>query len=480
MLQNIFSANYRLVMGIMISACAAVLLPMGVGASSGEATTHGIGITLVYLSVILLVGKAFSLVERWGIPSVLGEIVGGLLLGSVTLFGVAFFSGMGEDPILRFIAELGVVILLFQIGLESNITTMRSVGVRALLVAVVGVIVPFVLGTFVFGPIIFPELGSSAHLFIGAALTATSVGITARVFRDLGALRSPEAQIVLGAAVIDDVLGLIILAVVTAVVTVGAVSVGVVSLIVAKAVAFLVGAIVIGKYAAEPIGKMFARVNTGVGMKLTFALAFCFIFAAIAEAIGLAAIVGAFAAGLVLDAVHFSVFRSPAFVDSIDALAQSLPKDVADKVRSAVAIQREKHIEDLIEPLGHFTVPVFFVMIGFRVDIAAMANQHTLFLALILTLIAVVGKLIAGTVAGSGVSRVIIGAGMIPRGEVGLIFAAIGQSLGVVDASSYSVLVIMVMLTTLCTPPLLSHLIKRQQRAEHVIAPQISQSAVTL
>ncbi|HVL57273.1 MAG TPA: cation:proton antiporter, partial [Burkholderiaceae bacterium] len=172
-------------------------------------------LTLLWVGALLLLAKLASLVERIGQPAVLGELLAGVLVGNLALIGLGVFEPAKADPILRFLAELGVVILLFQIGLESDIATMRRVGVRALLVAVVGVVAPFALGTLVVGPLLFPGSSFNTYLFFGATLTATSVGITARVFKDMGTLQTPESQIVLGAAVIDDVIGLIILAVVT-------------------------------------------------------------------------------------------------------------------------------------------------------------------------------------------------------------------------------------------------------------------------
>ena len=164
------------------------------------------GVIFLWMAIILLVARATLLIERWGQPPVLGELLAGVVLGNLTLLGIHWLEPMRDNHILEFLAELGVVILLFQVGLESNITEMRRVGMRALLVACVGVVVPFIAGTYWVGPWLLPGLSFNAYLFLGATLTATSVGITARVFQDLKMLRSAEAQIVLGAAVIDDVL----------------------------------------------------------------------------------------------------------------------------------------------------------------------------------------------------------------------------------------------------------------------------------
>lgn len=215
---------------------------------------------------------------------------------------------------------------------------MGRVGVPAFLVACIGVAVPFGLGTYVVGPWLLPGLSTNAYLFLGAALTATSVGITARVFKDLGKLQTPEAQIVLGAAVIDDVIGLIILAVVSAIATTGAVSALAITLITAKALGFLIGAIVLGIVIAPWMGRVFSLIHTGVGMKFTLAIAFGLILAACARLIGLAPIVGAFAAGLVLDPMHFRYFKDLHIVE-----------DVREAVKGADTVI-QKRIHDAIEP----------------------------------------------------------------------------------------------------------------------------------
>jgi Kef-type K+ transport system membrane component KefB len=416
--------NIALICGLL---AAAAQLAISDGGGDGHSSAS---VTFLWIAIVLLAAKFSSLIERFGQPAVLGELLAGVAIGNLGLLGLHMFEPIAHDPIITFLAELGVVILLFQIGLESNIKKLGAVGGRALLVATVGVVVPFILGTYIVGPWLMPGLGANAYLFLGAALTATSVGITARVFSDLKKLHLPEAQIVLGAAVIDDVMGLIILAVVSAIATVGAISAGAIGVITGKAIFFLVGSIVIGHIIAPRLGQLFSRIHGGAGMKLTLAISFGLIFAWLAGAIGLAPIVGAFAAGLVLDPVHFRFFKA------------------------------EHHIEGLIEPIGHFLVPIFFVVTGMGVKLETLFDLPILLVALGITVVAVVGKIVSGLAAGK-VRKSLVGWGMVPRGEVGLIFASIGLSLGVVTDDIYSIIVIMVILTTLITPVILTHLLKR-------------------
>jgi Kef-type K+ transport system membrane component KefB len=282
------------------------------------------------------------------------------------------------------------------------------------------------------------------HAFLGAVLTATSVGITARVLKDLGHAQSPEARIIMGAAVIDDVLGLVVLAAVAAVIAAAdsgaGLSYGALALVFGKALVFLVGALSLGVVLSPRLFSVASRLR-GRGVLLATALTFCFTLAWLASAIGLAPIVGAYAAGLILEDLHYR----------------------------ELAAKEEKQLEDLIRPISSFLVPVFFVLMGMRVDLSALMRPEILGLAAALTVAAIVGKQACAIGAlGSRLDWLSIGIGMIPRGEVGLIFANIGLTLVVrgehiIDAATYSAVVIMVMLTTMITPPALKWSLSRRR-----------------
>lgn len=435
--------------------------PVFASGAAAESGADGMIIDFFWIAIILIVAKLASLVERFGQPAVLGELVVGVLLGNLALLGLNSFEVIKSDPIIAFLSELGVILLLFQIGLESNLEKMKKVGGRAFLVACVGVIAPFVLGTYLVGPWLLPNLSFQTYLFIGATLTATSVGITARVFQDLKKLHLPEAQIVLGAAVIDDVLGLIILAVVSSMVTLGAVTLGLIGWIAAKALLFLIGSIVIGQFSAPRLGKLLAKIHAGVGMKITLAISFCFMISYLAALIGLAPIIGAFAAGLVLDPVHFRYFKDPKIVREIRAVTSEAPAELKKNINQVIEHHSQRHVEDLIQSVGHLFIPIFFVLTGMQVDLAVMFDLPILLVALGITAAAFVSKIVAGLAAGKKVNRYLIGFGMVPRGEVGLIFAMVGKNLGVVSDQVFSIIVIMVILTTLFTPPILTFLLKK-------------------
>jgi len=439
-----------------------LITPSGLFAASYDKANDENIFTILALAIILILARISSLLERFGQSAVLGELLIGVILGNLNLLGFYFFDKFKQDPILLFLSELGVIILLFQIGLESNIQKITKVGIRAFLVACVGVLAPFILGTYIIGPRLFPGLSFNTYIFLGATLTATSVGITARVFQDFKKLHLPEAQIVLGAAVIDDVLGLIILAIVSSIVTFGTVNLGTIFYISFKALAFLIGSIILGILISPYVGRFLSKIHTGLGMKFTMAISFCFVFAYLAQKFGLAPIIGAFAAGLVLDPVHFKYFKDPEIIEDIQREINELDHKTRERFLSIIHHHSRHHVEDLIRPTALFLVPLFFVITGMNVKLETMFNLNVLFKALIITAIAIIGKVASGLVAGRA-NKLLVGFGMVPRGEVGLIFATIGKELNVISDELFSIIVTMVILTTLLTPLILSFILKKQE-----------------
>jgi Kef-type K+ transport system membrane component KefB len=395
-----------------------------------------IAAVVLFLAVILVAAKlGGDLAIRMGQPAVLGELVFGILLGNLSLLGITALDPIRHDASIDMLSRLGVIVLLFEVGLESTVAQMLRVGWSSLLVAVIGVIFPFVLGWGV-GAWLLPHESAYVHAFLGATLTATSVGITARVLKDLDRSQTGEARIILGAAVIDDVLGLVILAVVAGIIAAadrgGSLSYGDLFLMVGKAVVFLVGSLALGMALSRRLFGLASRLRSR-GVLLAAGLSFCFLLAWLASVVGLAPIVGAFSAGLILEDTHYREFCD----------------------------QGEHSLEQLVHPISSFLVPVFFVLMGMRTDLRSFTQPGVAGLAVGLTLAAIVGKQFAGLgVVSRGVDRITVGIGMIPRGEVGLIFANIGLTLAVageriITSATFSAVVVMVVATTLVTPPAL-------------------------
>lgn len=389
----------------------------GLAALLAAAPTDASGISverfLLLLAVILVAAKVLGeLAERIGQPAVIGELVAGVLLGPSVI-------GFVDPalPALHIFAEIGVVLLLFGIGLETDLKRLLSVGTAATAVAVVGVALPFALGYAVakaFGLELLPAIVA------GAALTATSVGITARVLSDLGTLQSVEGQIVLGAAVIDDVIGLVILAIVSDLVAGNEPTVLGVARTTGIAFGFIAVAVGIGRFVIPPIFRLIAR--TGKEQTIaSMALALAFLLAVLASEVGSALIIGAFAAGLVL-----------APTEHVHA------------------------VEHGIVRLANIFVPIFFVAVGAAVDVRTFGSADVVLVGLALTGVAILGKFAAGFApVWIRARKTLIGVGMIPRGEVGLIFAQTGLVAGVLTAGTFSALMLMVLVTTFIAPPLL-------------------------
>jgi muramoyltetrapeptide carboxypeptidase LdcA involved in peptidoglycan recycling/Kef-type K+ transport system membrane component KefB len=410
---------------------------------------------LLGLCIILFAAKVGGdLAVRWKQPAVLGELLAGVVIGNMTLFGFSGFEFLrmaeGTQAVnlpfqhtaitLDMMSRVGVVLLLFEVGLDSSVREIFRVGPSALAVASLGVVAPFLLGYGV-GKWMLPEHSGNVHLFLGATLCATSVGITARVLRDLGKADTDVAKIVLGAAVIDDILGLLVLAVVQSLILHGSASVVDVFVISSKSVGFLVAAILVGSFISPILFRFATRMRTE-GMLMFTGLAMCFLFAWSSSIAGLAPIVGAFAAGLIVHERHYRVHLKDG----------------------------EWSLNEWVLPVSSIFVPIFFVLMGFHVDLRSFADPQVLILSLGLTVAAILGKQVCGLgVFQSGCDRISVGIGMIPRGEVGLIFAAIGRSLRsegepVISDEVFSAIVVMIMFTTLITPPLLSWALRRSEK----------------
>jgi Kef-type K+ transport system membrane component KefB len=388
----------------------------GIGAGMTENSV------LVDLFVLFAAAKILGeLFEHLRQPAVLGELLGGVLVGPHVI-GVVGAEG---GPVLELMAELGVIILLFTVGLETNLTELRKVGRPAVLVGFLGVAAPFALGAALMVGLGY-ERGDT--LFIAAAMVATSVGVTARVLRDLGALRTPPGRVVLGAAVVDDILALLILAVVGGLAA-GDLSTVELTLTVLEVMVFVIVVGLAGPGVVKRVSE-FAHLPIVPGSPLVFALLLTLGLAALSETIGLAAIIGAFLAGLIFEF-------------------------------------KKSEVTSQVEPIYEFLVPFFFAVTGSRLDPGVFVDPSILGLAAAVTVLAVVTKVAAGYWGSRSLGRgdaILVGVGMVPRGEVGLIVASIGLGLGIISIDLYGVVVAMTIVTTLVTPPVLGVLVRRRLR----------------
>lgn len=425
---------------------------------------------LLSLVVIYLASKLGGELSRMmDFPPVLGELVGGVVVGASALHLLVFpesgaiatdsvimnilqFIGnlspeavtsvfQSQSEAISILAELGVIVLLFEIGLESDLRELKKVGYQAAIVACVGVAVPFAVGTV--GLMFFFHIPAIPAIFAGAALTATSIGITSKVLSELGHLKSREGQIIVGAAVIDDVLGIIVLAVVASLAKTGEVDILNVIYLIVSATVFLIGSILLGKFFNKTFVTIADKLQTRRKLIIP-AFIFAFFMAFIGNAIHLEAILGAFAAGLVLDETD-----------------------------------KRKELDQQVIPIADILVPIFFVTVGARVDLGVLnpivpENQQGLIIAIFLVVVAIIGKVVTGwSVFGQpGINRLAIGVGMIPRGEVGLVFLGIGAASGAIDKPLQAAIIIMVILTTFLAPPFLRLAFNKQSgETEELVEP---------
>lgn len=419
-------------------------------AQTGPLVLAGVLLSLV---IIYLASKLIGeLCARINLPPVLGELIGGVVIGVSALNLLVFAEGSspvsdafvikflestaGLDPelvpdvagsigeVISSLSEIGVIILLFEIGLESDLKELIRVGPQAAVVAVVGVAVPFIAGTI--GLMSLFGVPAVPAIFAGAALTATSIGITAKVLAEIQQLGSKEGQIIIGAAVLDDILGIIVLAVVASLAKTGEIQISNIIYLIVSAAVFLIGSILIGRFLSPYFVALVGRMQTR-GQLLISSLIFAFILAYIGAAIQLEAILGAFAAGLVL-----------------------------------AETEKHKELEEQVVPIADMLVPIFFVVVGAKTDVSVLnpldpGNREGLIMATFLVVVAIIGKVVTGfAVFGQpGINRLAIGIGMVPRGEVGLVFAGVGSSIGILTKPLEAAIIVMVILTTFLAPPLL-------------------------
>ncbi len=417
------AAQLALAFGAVILLAGGVALSRGAAVASDELGSVAFGLAIIVTAALI----GGYLAARVGQPAVLGELLAGIFLGNLP--GLRMLHFISADPYLDILSRIGMLLLLFGVGVELSVRDLFSVGASSLLVALIGTVSSIVLGTAA-ATLLMPGAPMPSHIFLGAAITATSVGITARVLRDIGAFRRAEATIILGAAVVDDVLALVVLGTVTSTAT---------AALVMKTVGFLCLAILLGVRLTPAWFRRVANLRMK-GALLAAGLGFCFFISWAATLIGLSALVGAFAAGLVLEDAHSELF-----------------------------VQRgEPSLGELLQPMISFLVPVFFVLVGFRTNIAALGRPALLAFSIALALAAIAGKLACALgVLQRGVNKLTVAIGMIPRGEVTLVFAAIGSATlagrpPLLDDRGYTALVTVVILTTLVTPPALKWSLRRK------------------
>lgn len=392
---------------------------------------------LLYLGIISFAAILAIVITKLKQPPVLGQILIGSAIAVLAHFNIGIFPDMIHNSILSFLAELGSILLLFEIGLESSIEEIKHAGNSAAIVALTGVAVPFLLGYYILTPLISTSPSFNLSLFIGSTLAVTSTGISVSVFKDMGILRQKAAQIVLTASIIDDIAGLILLSIISGLITIGYIDIIHILLTLLYISLFFITSILFGKLILPFIIKnLISKISLNPDMVVLTLLTTCLLFSIIASYIGLATIIGAFIAGLIIDKEAFASFPS-----------------------------KYTHLEEHIMPIGKCLIPVFFIYAGMQVDIISAMNLVTIKLALIISAFAVVSKAMCGLFLPKHINKWLVGFGMVPRGEIGIIFALAGLKYKLIDNDLFTALLLMVVITSVITPIMLNYFNKENSQS---------------
>ena len=431
-------------------------------------------ILLQFAFIILCIILAKS-IRHINQAMVLGQIFIGMIIATFAHYKINFFLSMINNDVFLFLAELGSIFLLFEIGLESNLSSITNAGKNAVIVALTGVIVPFTLGYFVVTPIIMSNVSNdilivtnnpefyevTLQTFIGSILAITSTGISVSVFKELNLLQSQACKIVLAASIIDDIMGLALLSIVTSLALssrIDIISIGVVLLYI---LLFFIISILVGQKILPKVINLISVISNNSDTLVLIMISYALCMSFFASAIGLASVIGAFIAGLLLEKHHFNKYKSPNNSNTLNNTNPNTFGEFINNITPNNLTGSSISLEHLIKPFGKLLTPIFFIYAGMQVDIISAFNFITLKLTFIISVFAIVSKIVAGYLLPKTSNRLIIGIGMVPRGEIGLIFATTGLSLKIINHEIFSAIVLMIVVTSIFTPPLLTYATKK-------------------
>ncbi len=427
---------------------------------------------LLWLVIFIFLSRSLSIIKKIGIPLIVGEILTGIILGCLDDMGINIFYDIMNNEIMSFLAELGGIILMFEIGLESKFSDLKKNFHLGCVVAISGSILTFMVG-FVVSKYLIPNHNLMRDLLLGVITAATATGISAKTFKDMNLLHTHEVQVVLVSSIIDELISVFIFGVISAIILNNTVSVLQISLSVAQVLAFFVFAAIFGNWITPLLTKWSIKIHAGMNMKLGVLLIICFLFSWIAYISGLATVLGAFIAGLILDEIYFVSFSRSHFFKNLVDLTKHIPHEgIKNEILQLITHQESKTLEELIKPLSHLFVPIFFIYIGFMLDIKILFEIHTLYLILVILIMSLGGRIISGFLVqrhNKSFNHLIIGLGMTPIGEAGLIFAMFGKNLNILDAITFAVIIACIVIATILTPIFIKLAIKFNKNEQYKI-----------
>ena len=400
---------------------------------------------LLYLIFILVFAILALSVNKLKQPVVLGQILIGSIIGVLAHYNIGVFKPITSNHTLEFLAQIGSIFLLFEIGLESDIKEIKKSGRHAIIVAITGVIIPFLLGFYVLSPLIISNPSTSFSLFIASVLAVTSTGISVSVFKDMGIIKNKSCQIVFCASIIDDIVGLILLSIISAFSLGRNININEILFILSTVIAFFIISAFLGRYVLPfTIDKLISKISIKDEMLTLTMVVFCLFLSWYAEVIGLTSIIGAFMAGLLIKEKYFVKYAT-----------------ISSQSKSQIYLDdSNSNIIHLISPLGRIMTPIFFIYAGMQIDIINALNIETLKLAVTISFFAIISKSLAGILLPRDFNRWLIGFGMVPRGEIGVIFALAGFKLQLIDNTIFTAILMMVIITSVITPLIINRVYK--------------------
>lgn len=419
-------------------------------------------IIYLWLVIFIFLSRSLSFVKKIGLPLAVSEILTGVILGQLHLLGINLFTPAENNTIIKFLAELGAIVLMFEIGLESKFSDLRKNFKRGINLAIIGSILTFA-GGFAVSWLLIANSSLRLHLLIGLICAATATGISAKTFKEMNILHTKEVKIVLVSSILDELISIICFGVMSIMLINTTIDLFSIFKSLFHALVFFIFAAIFGRWVVPLITAWSTKIHAGINMKLGVLLTICFLFSWLAHILGLAFVVGSFVAGLILDEVYFKTFSRSNFLIQL----RSLTKQVADdklqtQLNNVINIQESKTIQELLKPISHLFVPIFFIYIGIILNISTLFDYKTLLITIGLLGISFFGRIVSGfAIRDDKINHLILGLGMTPIGEAGLIFAVLGKILGVIDEQVLSAIIATLVIASIMTPLLIKFAIKK-------------------
>ena len=431
------------------------------GLFSGNFIPHNSNsILFLWIALFIFLSRSLSVVKKFGLPLVIGEIIAGVIIGDLHFFGITLFDGVEDNAIIMFLAGIGSIILMFEIGIESKLTDLRRNFRNGTKIAVLGTLLTFVSG-YLIGAYFVPKSSLATCLLLGVITASTATGISAKTFKELKIMNSKEVKLVLVASIIDEFISVVCFAVISGLIINASFSFFNFSITVAQVLMFFAFAVIFGSWITPVFTKWSTRINPGLNMKIGVLFIICLLFSWVADVMGLATVIGAFVAGLMLDEFYFKSFSKSGFFRELRNIATNCSDETTQfRLNLVIETQEKKSLEELLKPLSHLFVPIFFIHIGLMLDVSKLTNLKTLVIVGLLLGFSFIGRILSGCLIKGNLNKLIIGLGMTPIGEAGLIFATFGKSMNLIGNTLFTAIVSSVVLASITTPILIKLAIK--------------------